>query len=77
MSTKVILNVCNSDLEYAHSAWDGAEISIYRINEVLKERGIDIQFYLETHEEDEYPDKFWNESNPEYNPTGIEIEEHE
>lgn len=73
MINKVTLNFCDLDLDFARSGWEGAEMALYNVNQVLKGYGIDFEFSLEAFAEDEYPEKFWNESHPEYNPSGIEV----
>lgn len=73
--TEVELNYCELDLDYARTGWDSAYMVLYNVNELLKDNGINISFSLTVHEESELPDEFWNESNPNYNPTGIVIKE--
>ncbi|EBS4516477.1 hypothetical protein DQT32_03490 [Salmonella enterica subsp. enterica serovar Braenderup] len=73
--TKVEINACDMDLEYARSMWDAGHNVLYHVNQVLKDRGINIEFELNTFDEEEYPEEFWNEEHPEYNSTGVVIKE--
>jgi hypothetical protein len=76
MSTKVTFNVCDEDLEYARSVWDSADFVLGHVNELLKQRGIDIKFEVENHGWiEDMPEKYWNEDLDDYNGSGIEIVE--
>lgn len=74
MSTKVTFNVCDEDMEYARSVWDSADYVLSEVNRILSERGIDIEFEVENHGCD-LPEEFWNEEHPDFNSTGLVIEE--
>ena len=74
MSTKVIFNVCDEDMEYCRSPWDSADYVLNEVNRILKERGITIQFDIENHGcTEDIPEKYWNEDLDDYNAGGIEI----
>ncbi|AQW88913.1 hypothetical protein pEaSNUABM50_00387 [Erwinia phage pEa_SNUABM_50] len=73
MAIKAKLNFCDLDLDYARTAWDGAYMVLAEVNEVLKERGIKIEFLLEVHSEEDYPSKFWDEEDVEYTTNTTEI----
>lgn len=76
MSTKVTFNVCDEDMEYARSVWDGADYVLRNVNRILKERGIEIDFKIENHGwSEDMPEKYWNEDAHDYIPDGIEIVE--
>lgn len=76
MSTKVTINVVDEDLEYSHSPWDAADMALYHVNKILKERGIDIKFEVNNCDDDEYLEEYWNAEHPNYNG-GVIIEESE
>lgn len=73
MKTKVTFNVCDEDLYYIRTHWEPAEIVLYSVNKILRERGISIEFILEDH--DHLPEQYWNENHPDYKEDGIDIEE--
>lgn len=76
MSTKVVFNVCDEDMEYCRSPWDSADYVLNEVNRILKERGITIEFEIENHGgSGDMPEKYWNEDAPDYNEDGIEITE--
>jgi hypothetical protein len=75
MSTKVTFNVVDEHMDYARSPWDSAEYVLSEVNDLLKARGIDIEFDLHNcHEEDEWLEEYWNEKLPNYN-NGVVIVE--
>lgn len=64
MSTKVTLHVSDEDMDYAHSVWDAGDVALQAVNQVLKEKGIDIEFELENHGcAENVPDEFYGEHN--------------
>lgn len=75
MTTKVTLNFCDTDMEFSHTPWDAADMAIYEVNRILKERGIDIEFTCIAHGEEDFPEKYWNEEHPDYTTDVSEITE--
>lgn len=60
MSTKVTLHVSDQDLEYSNDPWDAAYLALQAVNQVLKEKGVDISFKIHDHGDVEaVPDEFF------------------